>query len=485
VTAVGSRPIRTALVVIAAAVLSACGADWAQWGNGPARTSDQAAESTITAANVGTLRSEWGNGAGDLGESVTTPGVVASNLAQPDGRHTDVVYVGTQIGNLYAVRHDGSVLWVRNLGFAPTRSDCFFQPPGQVLGVRGSPVFDRGANRIYSTGGDGRLFALDAPTGAVVSGWPIRLVANPSDEYFGAPLFVGGFLYVPIGNPCGTGPGRERIVRVDVATRATVSWYVDGGGPNGESGGFGLPPGGPAADPQGNVYVGTGQTDFVDAPQARSIVKLSPSLQVLASWRPPSDGTYSDGNNAFGGPLLLDTPKCPNLLVTQHQDGSIMLFDRNAIASGPRQRIKVSTGFPSFGSGFSGINDFVGTPAWSARTGLLYVGVNGDTDGTTFRRGVAAFALDDSCRLVRTWNTVGPFEDEYGVPTVAGDVVYSVGGSGALYALDASTGRFALVIRDELSSSIGKVVVANGRAYLGDLGGNAGALHSFGVDNNV
>jgi len=290
------RSIRTALVVLAAAVLSACGADWAQWGNGPGHTSDQAAESTITSTNVGGLHGEWGNGGGNLQESVTTPAIVAHDLAQPDGQRTDVVFVGTQIGNLHAVRHDGSVLWTRNLGFAPTRSDCFFQPRGQALGVRGSPVYDRATSRVYSTGGDGQVYTLDAATGATITGWPIRLITNPGDEYFGAaPLFVGGFLYVPIGNPCGTGPGRERIVRVDVATRATLTWYVDGGGATGESGGFGLPPGGPVADPQGNVYVGTGQTDFVDAPNARSIVKLSPSLQVLASYRPPT-GTLTDGD---------------------------------------------------------------------------------------------------------------------------------------------------------------------------------------------
>src|SRR4051812_18069486 len=134
VVTVGTRSIRTALVVLAAAVLSACGADWAQWGNGPAHTSDQASESTITSANVRMLESEWStvNGAGNLEESVTTPAVVAANLAQPDGQHTDVVFIGTQIGNLYAFRHDGSVLWTRNLGFAPTRSDCFFQPAGQA-----------------------------------------------------------------------------------------------------------------------------------------------------------------------------------------------------------------------------------------------------------------------------------------------------------------------------------------------------------------
>jgi outer membrane protein assembly factor BamB len=229
------------------------------------------------------------------------------------------------------------------------------------------------------------------------------------------------------------------------------------------------------------VYVGTGQTDFVDAPQARSIVKLSPSLQVLASWRPPP-GTLTDGSQTFGGPIVFGTQQCPNVLATEHQDGTLMLFDRNAIGSGPRQSIKVSTGFASFGSGFSGINNFVGTPAWSARTGLLYVGITGETGSNpTFRRGIAAFALDASCRLVRRWNTVGPGESDSGLPTVASGVVFSVGSDP--YALDATTGRLLLVLRDEVGPTLGKPVVANGRVYLGDVSGNASRLHSFGIDN--
>src|SRR3954453_13993934 len=87
-----NRPIlRSMTVVVAAVALSACAADWPQWGNGPARTSDQAAETTISASNVRTLHGEWGNGGGNLEESVTTPAVVAGGLAQADGQRTDVV----------------------------------------------------------------------------------------------------------------------------------------------------------------------------------------------------------------------------------------------------------------------------------------------------------------------------------------------------------------------------------------------------------
>src|SRR6266550_4066649 len=156
----------------------ATGFNWSTWGYDDQRTGFNPAETTLTTANVGTLTTKWSFTLGQptIGQPLYAEGVTIS------GTPTNVLYVISEDGKLYALNADtGAQIWVRSWGMRSTTCTQNFQ--NGKAGITSTPVFDRPTNRIYVVPVDGKMYALNMSTGATISGWPVTLTGSPSNEY--------------------------------------------------------------------------------------------------------------------------------------------------------------------------------------------------------------------------------------------------------------------------------------------------------------
>src|SRR5439155_5048777 len=107
---------------------------------------------------------------------------------------TDLLYTGAEHGDFYAINAaTGQIVWQRNLG--SIHNGCPQIPDG-TYGVSGSPVIERGRNRVYAAGGDGRVYAMDLATGVVQPGWPVAVTGDAAHEHVWSALTLrNGTIY--------------------------------------------------------------------------------------------------------------------------------------------------------------------------------------------------------------------------------------------------------------------------------------------------
>jgi outer membrane protein assembly factor BamB len=453
---------RVALGIAVAVVSGACSSDWATWGNGNQRQSANALENKIGPGNVAQLHQLW---SADLGGAMNAAPVLAHDI-DVNGTPTDVLFVGTEGGVVFAVTTEGRGLWYRGVGSIYT--GCSLSGPGSVHGVTGTAVFDRAGNRLFVAGGDGKVYALNPATGAVLPGWPVRITTNPLREIvWSAPTLVSDHLYVEIAsNGCDTPPNKGRVVDIRPSTHSIAHTFYIMGSPTGPDGAGVWGWGGASVDAGGDVYIATGNalTDPENEPYSDSIVRLSSSL-VVKAYHTPISGMVDDD---FGStPTLFQAPDCPPQLVALQKNGSLYLYDRASISAGFRQRIVFSQ------------PNLIGVASYSSASHLVYV-VNGKgtTDGT-YQRGVAAFKVNAQCNLELAWQTPLTVSGA-GAPVIANGVVYaSSGGSGKVYALNAFTGAVLWDSGAALQGSVfAQPIVVDGRVYAASYDNH---LHAFGL----
>jgi hypothetical protein len=214
-----------------------------------------------------------------------------SALVIPGNGTHDVVYVATEHDTVYAFdAANGAVLWQRSLlGTGETTSDT--RSCGQVvpeIGITSTPVIDRsrGTNGVIyvvamSKNASGayfqRLHALDAALGTEMFGGPTTVQASYPGTGFGSSngsvifdpkqyeeraglLLLNGQIITVWTSHCDIDPYTGWIISFDAGTLARSS--VLNVTPNGSRGGLWQAGAGPAADPQGNVYVLDGNGTF-------------------------------------------------------------------------------------------------------------------------------------------------------------------------------------------------------------------------------
>jgi outer membrane protein assembly factor BamB len=456
---VGRRRRRALVPIVAALLLGACSADWSTWGFGVDRQGYNAAESTISTGNVGQLHQRWSV---DLGAYINAAAVVATGV-NVGGVAKDLVYVGTEHGILFALTTDGKIVWYRSLG--SHQMNCP-DTPDMIYGVSASVVYDRAGNRIFAAGGDGHVYALDPATGNILNGWPVAISSDPGHEtVYSAPTLFGGRLYVELAGRCDQTPYHGRILAIDTSTRATNQFYVTGSatGPNG-GGIWGW--GGVSIDPaNGDVYAATGNALIrpENAFYAEHVIRLSSTLQVKAAHSP---GVAIVDDDFGSTPVLFQKNGCPPQLVVEQKNGSLYLYDRDAIAAGYRQRVLLN-------------QELIGVPGYSPATSMVYV-VNPVTsaDGT-YKAGLLAFRLDAGCNLQLAWQAPAPV-GVGSTPTIANGIVYySSGSPGIVHALDASTGQPLWASGAELAGPVlAAPVVVNGILFDGSYDNH---LHAWGT----
>ena len=341
-----------------------------------ARTSAILTETILTPANVN---------AGRFGKifSLRVDGdIYAQPLYLPrveipgKGTH-NVIFVATEHDSVYAFDAEGQPaepLWHVNflnagagISTVPGRDvACPFITP--EIGITPTPVIDSQSGTLYvlartkespgllkSGRYAQRLHALAITTGAEKFGGPVEIKASvkgrgaggslgevPFDPLRELPraglLLAGGQVYLTWGSSCDVSPYHGWVMAYDAHTLAQTGVFNTS--PDAEESGIWQSDNGPAADPEGNVYVATGNGRFDVAANGRdygdSALKLglvNHSLVIRDYFTPYNEREMNakDDDLGSGGPILLPTQpgEHPHLLLVGGKDGRLYVIDRD------------------------------------------------------------------------------------------------------------------------------------------------------------
>ncbi len=248
----------------------------------------------------------------DLGAAVYGQPVVADGLA----------VVGTETDRVVALdARTGARRWSAAIG-TPLRDVASVAGCGNVdpLGITSTPVIDPAAGRVYVVGEvvrggqvQHRLVGLDLQDGRKVLDTridpPLPAGEHPAQLLQRPGLALDhGRVYAAFGGNSGDcGSYHGWVVGASTTGRSLVSFEAAS---DGEGGAIWMSGGAPAVDAAGDLYVSTGNAN-PDPPQGgpdpkqytESIVKLSPDLQPLASFKDRTAG--GDEDLSTGDPVLL------------------------------------------------------------------------------------------------------------------------------------------------------------------------------------
>jgi outer membrane protein assembly factor BamB len=448
----------------AAASSSATQADWPTYGYDVQRTGYNPKETTLGVNNVSKLHEVW---AFDLGANTISQPVFASKV-NVNGTPTDILYEGSENGNFYAINAaTGQKIWSRYLSVrktnCPNRSNMF--------GVSSTAVLDRATNRVYVAGGDDKAYALDMSNGSIVTGWPVQLFSPTALHVWSAINVFEGKLYAVAAGYGDCPVYHGGVAQVDIATTKLSTFFPTGA--SGPSGGGIWGAAGVSVDPNssspGNVYLAVGNaiatpTTSEHYGYAEHVVRLNSSLRVL-SWNYP--GLIGEDVDFGATPLLFNASSCPkSLLAVENKSGVLLLYDRYAVPLRPLQRLQLAN------VNLATAGQFIGQPAFSPQTNMLYVSNPSDSSAGTFFHGIVALKVQSDCTLALAWqqqdgsNSESLYSLPYSAPTVANGVVYHGAGGSKVFAFNASTGQQLWS-----SSTIGYIfsapIVVNGRLYVG------------------
>ena len=279
---------------------------WLGYHSDPSRTGAAAAEPALAKATIA-----W---TANLGGAVRGQPVVDANR----------IIAATEQNRVVALDPTtGQVLWSHTVGTPLTDVDTI-AGCGDIdpLGITSTPVVDPASGTVYVVAevetGSGvvhhQLQGLSVATGAVTLSEPVDPPLpsgeSPAQLLQRASLALGnGRVYVSYGGndgDCGHYHGWVVGVK-ETGAPDTVSFEVAA---DGEGGAVWQSGGAPAIDSAGDVYVTTGNAN-PDPPQGgpdpkaytESVVRLSPQLRVLASFKDKVAG--GDEDLSTGNPVLL------------------------------------------------------------------------------------------------------------------------------------------------------------------------------------
>ena len=137
--------------------------------------------------------------------------------------------------------------------------------------------------------------------------------------------------------------------------------------------------------------------------------------------------------------------------------------------------------------------DFIGLPAYSPATNMLYVNLPNDYTGSgySYSHGLAALRLGTGCTVSPSpaWNAsfgVLPqqtsIDDPHAPPTVANGVVYTSGGpNNVVYALNAQTGQVLWTSGSTISAEVWAAPMVDKNLYAVSRAGGSGTIYAFGL----
>jgi outer membrane protein assembly factor BamB len=467
--------------LVSVTVLPARAVDWPLFGFDPARSSFNTAETTLTVGNVHQLRERWQISLGAVADS--TP--ILLQHVRIGKTHRPMLFQTTTSGVTLGIdATTGRILW-------------HFTTQGPNY-THSTPAADPSGKAIYAPGVDGKVHKLNVSTGHEMHshGFPARVTRIPSSEAVESPLNVAnGYLYATTSGYDGDAPPYDgHVVAVNLSSgKVTVFNSLCSNdhklpGPktceqnwNGGSGIWAR--GGAVADPEasmnGRVYAATGNGDFNAVSGGHnygdSVVGLSPDvLSLHGSYTPTNYKQLQNGDVDLGStsPAMLPVQtqsQTPLMLVQAGKDAVLKLINRATLpgVGNELQLIDLPQGLFS-------------TPAvWTDGSNNAWIFMG-------FSYVVEAYQLQTNgsgqSQLVQIWqSSPGQTNGEGTSPVVANGIVF-VAYDGAIFALNALTGK---VLWDSAnygsSKPFGPVhwqspIVVNGWVYCSDLNGNLTAF---------
>jgi hypothetical protein len=369
--------------------------------------------STVNKTNFGKLFSRSVDG------QIYGQPLYVANLTISGAKH-NVVYVVTEHDSVYAFDADGKIttpFWHHSF-INPSAGVTTIAKPSQSLiapemGITSTPVIDPATNTIYvaaTTSENGtvvhRLHALSLTTGAEQLGGPIVIQGSVPGSYPGvavngrvpfipkqhlqrpALLFFAGNVYISYGSLGDAKPYNGWLFAYSAqGTGALHQVGIFCTSPNQGTAAIWQSGGGPTADAQGNIFIGTGNGPFnlntggADAGDTVMRLAMQSGALVRLDYFTPSDEAQMNANDVdlgSGGPMMPPTQTgaaAPNLVVTGGKDGKLYLINRanmgqfNASANSNVQTLVVTRPDP--------VGGIFGTP--TVFNGALYVGAVNDT----------------------------------------------------------------------------------------------------------
>ena len=317
--------------------------------------------------------------------SVTAQPLVGAGYLMPDGKTRNLLVIATTKNSVYAFDADNySQLW--HVNFGPPQTDVNpICPKRGKTGIIGTPVIGPGAagkrviyvvamvqpvSGTYHT----QVHALDLGTGKdvvpAVTATAIETLPSgatvafdPSIQFNRTGLALNnGNLYFGVGASCENGAYQTTgwVFRFDTGLSSAQAYPMARNQTTDKiMGGVWMSGFAPAVDPQGNVFVstGNGSTSF-SSPQAlaSSILKLSPDLSSVVDYFTPANYALldqTDGDMSSGGVMLL--PPLPDasahpLAVAMGKNPTLYLLDQTAMGGfsstngGAVQTLSIYTG---------------------------------------------------------------------------------------------------------------------------------------------
>jgi outer membrane protein assembly factor BamB len=376
-----------------------------------------------------------------------------------------MVYWGSFDGYERATDTSGKPVWQTFLGTTSPPACTDPSEAGVVSsGTLTTDVPVGGASSVlYVGGGDSKVYALNAATGAVL--WSYSIGGNPDTFIWSSPAVFGNSVY--IGNASfGDCPLTQgQLIQLNRVTGALE--HVFNVVPNGCTGGgiWDSPTIDAAA---GTIYFDTGtpSSDCPSTPGGPSVYEVRASdLSLVGSWTIPlaqqvNDADFGATPTLFNG-VIGGQPE--PLVGVVNKNGVFYAFKRGALPSGPvwSTRIAMGGSDPTIGNGdiasaaFDGTTLYVGgdetatcsgtVNAFNPSTGALiwqhcftdgFVmgGVTGTSGGIVAvgeGNHIAVLSATNGASLY-TFTGTGPF---WGPPSIVGSTLYEGDMAGNLYAL--------------------------------------------------
>src|SRR6266516_4384432 len=327
------------------------------------------------------------------------------------------VLVATEGDSVYSLdSKTGKVQWRTNVGTPVPLSSL---PCGNIdpLGITGTPVYDPATGLIFAvaeiSGPAHMLIGLDANTGQV----KVRRLVDTdgmdpqAHQQRAALTLANGMVYIAYGGL--DGDCSDYIGRV-VASRTNgqgplLVYRV----PTPREGGIWATPG-PSVDASGNLYVSVGNGAITGGQwdHSNSVLKLSPTLQLIDAFAPASwaQDNANDADLGSQGAVLLPG----NFVFAAGKNGNGYLLDASKLGG-----IGGSVDEQSMCSSFGGAATIGSTIFVPCTNGLLQITV--DTNG----------------HMHQGWQASGGI---FGSPVVGGHTVYSFS-NGVMHALNMNSGQ--------------------------------------------
>ena len=451
-----STPSYSAATSAAFNIITATSASWTTYLGGNDRTNFAAGAAGFTPTSVPNLGLAWE--ASDTGPShgVYSQPIVSNGL----------VYWGSFDGYERATDTSGNLVWQTNLG---TTSPSGCTDPSEA-GVVSTPTITTdvpvgtATSVLYVAGGNGKMYALNAATGAVL--WSTTLGPNSNWFIWSSPAVFGNSVYIGVSSfgDCPLVQGKfVQLNRVTGAVQNTFNVV-----PNGCTGGgvWGSPTVDAAA---GTIYFATGNPGNCTSsePLAPAVVEVHASdLSLVGSWSVPP--AQQQGDSDFGStPILFNGvigSQSQPLVGVINKNGIFYAFERDALASGPVWSTQIASGG---GDPPNGVGD-VAPAAFDGKT--LYVG----GDNTTGCSGsVNALNPSTGAFIWQHCFTDGGFV--IGAVASASGGVVAVGEGNNIVVVSAATGA-TLFTYTGTGPFWGAPTFAGGTLYEGDMAGHLYAL---------